>query len=94
MTPPNFVAFACSISLYPKSSLRQSAQRCRFRATADEATASSGVGGVNVSKYKSQRSVILTDKKEITPDEINNLMVKAGQRVRLLQESANISIGG
>lgn len=47
--------------------------------------ASPGIGGgVNISKYKSQRSIISTDKQEITVEEINNLMVKAGKGVSLL----------
>lgn len=36
----------------------------------------------NVKKYASQRSLILSGSKEVTPEEVNDLMVKAGKPVR------------
>lgn len=36
----------------------------------------------NVKKYSSQRSLILSGSKEVTPEEVNDLMVKAGKPVR------------
>lgn len=38
--------------------------------------------GVNLSKYASQRSILSSEKDEVTATEVNNLMIKAGKGVR------------
>lgn len=50
--------------------------------TKNSTSTPTGEGGVNVSKYKSQRSILSSDKREISPEEINALMVRAGKGVR------------
>lgn len=76
-------AFSCHIGNLP-SSRGKTGHRCRFRAATEEIANTSDVaGGVNITKYKSQRSIISTDKNEVTPEELNNLMVKAGNAVSL-----------
>lgn len=42
--------------------------------------------GVNITKYSSQRSIISADK-DVTPEEINALLVKAGKDVSKLMNS-------
>lgn len=38
--------------------------------------------GVNINKYKSQRSTLSADKRDVTADEVNDLMIRAGKGVR------------
>lgn len=38
--------------------------------------------GVNINKYKSQRSMLSAGKDDVTADEVNDLMIKAGKGVR------------
>lgn len=66
-----------------KFSSPSSSSRRPVFATADEATKSTGRSGLNISKYKSQRSLISSDKRDVTAVEVNNLMVKAGKEVRI-----------
>lgn len=56
--------------------------QCRVRRRAVCMT-DTGDSGVNVKKLKSQRS-IMSAEKNVTPEEINTLLVKAGKKVRYL----------
>lgn len=60
----------------PKRSLRSS-PLVMSRAGGDGGT---GKSGVNVSKFASQRSIISAEK-DVTPQEINELLIKAGKPV-------------
>lgn len=61
-----------------RSRARNSTIKCHVRSAAGTSTESEGV---NINKYKSQRSVISTDKRDLTAAEVNALMVKAGKGV-------------
>lgn len=76
------MAFGYTAPSFATSSKRP-IRRCAVRATTSNAADTSTDGsGVNINKYKSQRSLISTDKREISAEEVNALMVKAGKKVR------------
>lgn len=60
----------------------------RFKATTE---APRQTAGVNINKYKSQRSILTSDKDELTGAEINALFQRAGKEVRD-EEKWNIAI--
>lgn len=57
-------------------------RKCSITATAREKpNTSTNERGVNINKYKSQRSIISADKRDLKTHEVNDLMVKAGKEV-------------
>lgn len=77
------VAFDCCVGRLPKLHNVPLTPRCRIRAAADGATNNntSGKSEVNISKYKSQRSIISADRRDLNAVEVNDLMIKAGKGV-------------
>ncbi|CAN8072062.1 unnamed protein product [Agarophyton chilense] len=78
----NSTAFSLSTRMVFSQS-QPCALRCRTRATASGTpNTSTDETGVNVKRYKSQRSIISADKRELDAREVNSLMVKAGKQSR------------
>lgn len=82
MNSGRYAAFGCCIGHLPRPAPIEPKHRCRIRATAEEATDTTGKSGVNVIKYKSQRSMISSDRSALKAEEVNDLMIKAGKGVR------------
>lgn len=81
-----FIHPASYLHISKKFSSPGCSRRCLIFATADEVTKSPARSGVNISKYKSQRSVISADRRELTAVEVNDLMVKAGKESRDIEK--------
>lgn len=81
MNPSLRAAFGCCVGRVPKLRDASSTHHCRISATAEGATNTSGKSEVNITKYKSQRSIISADRRDLNADEVNNLMIKAGKGV-------------
>lgn len=72
---PNNITSLCQTS--------SSDDNTQSSSTNDTSSAASKDTRPNLLKYKSQRSIISGEKRDVTAEEVNQLMVKAGKEVRL-----------
>lgn len=79
----NFNSAFCTPYSIKRVANRTSSLRCAVQPTSSTPANTTGQEtGVNINKYKSQRSILSTDKRDLQAEEVNGLMVKAGKAVR------------
>ena len=80
---PAVPAFGLSSFSYSPR-IKYARHKCSMNETARSSAAgqaTEGSGGVNINKFKSQRSILSTDKRELAAEEVNSLMIRAGKGV-------------